>query len=155
NAPPNNFTFDDIGNLVWDLIDQGTFPEPDEPGGKILYLVVMPQSVNTGIANARGSHGAPGDYDFPGGWTYAWAGWSGYGSVAYVTDVLSHEIVESISDPEPFVPAWLMNRNINGGNEIGDACNNTVDRLDGVLVQAYFSQIDHLCAVPFPAAPTI
>lgn len=154
--PPSNFQFEDIGNMVWGLIDQGTFPEPDEPGGKILYLVVTPYSANTGISGTpRGAHAAPGDYDFPGGWTYAWVAWAGYGSVDFVTKVLSHEMVEAISDPEPFASAWLMNRTINGGQEIADACTQIVDRIDGVDVTAYFSQVDHLCAIPFPAGPTV
>jgi hypothetical protein len=65
---------------------------------------------------------------------HAWVGWIGNGSLDFVTDVFSHELVEAISDPEPDSPAWVMDRSVNGGNEIGDACNNTVDRVNGQLL---------------------
>jgi hypothetical protein len=90
---------------------------------------------------AAGAHGAPFDVDIPGGKTYAWVGFAEYGSLADITKVLSHEIVEAISDPEPNqgTRAWVMNRTINEGIEIGDACNNTFDVLDGVTSR-YWSQ---------------
>ena len=146
-APPANYSFDDIGTLVWNLIDDNKFAEPDDDGGRILYMVFMPEGT-TQPAGQRGAHSDPNDYDFPSDIDYAWVGYISYGSLDYVTDVFSHELVEAISDPEPHSPAWQMNRNINGGNEIGDACNNTVDRLDGILVQAYWSERQKACVIP-------
>ena len=146
-APPANYSFDDIGNLVWNLIDDNKFAEPDDNGGRILYMVFMPEGT-TQPAGQRGAHGDPNDYDFPFDIDYAWVGYISYGSLDYITDVFSHELVEAISDPEPHSPAWEMNRNINGGDEIGDACNNTVDRLNGILVQAYWSERQKACVIP-------
>lgn len=146
-APPSNYSFDDVGNLVWNLIDDGKFPEPDDDGGRIIYMVFMPDGT-TGPANERGAHGDPSDYDFPFDVDYAWVGFVSAGSLDYVTDVFSHELVEAITDPEPHAPAWVMDRNINGGDEIGDACNNTVDRVDGLLVQAYWSERQKACVIP-------
>ena len=59
----------------------------------------------------------------------------------------SHELLEIISDPEPD-SGWQMNRSINAGTEIGDACNNTGARPDGLLVQAYWSEAHKACIVP-------
>ena len=146
-APPANYSFDDVGNLVWDLIDDGKFPEPDDVGGRILYMVFMPPGT-TPPPNQRGAHSDPKDYDFPADVDYAWVGYASYGTLDYITDVFSHELVEAITDPEPHGPAWVMNRDINGGNEIGDACNNTVDRLDGILIQAYWSERQKACVIP-------
>jgi hypothetical protein len=42
----------------------------------------------------------------------------------------------------------VMGRSIDGGNEIGDACNNTVDRVNGYLVQAYWSNHYRACIIP-------
>jgi hypothetical protein len=146
-APPANYSFDDVGNLVWSLIDDGKFPEPDDDGGRILYMVFMPPGT-TPPSDFRGAHSDPSDYDFPADVDYAWVGYVSYGTLDYITDVFSHEFVETITNPEPHDPAWVMNRIINKGNEIGDACNNTVDRLDGILVQAYWSERQKACVIP-------
>ncbi|HEX6526031.1 MAG TPA: hypothetical protein VF070_39365 [Streptosporangiaceae bacterium] len=153
-APPANYTFDDVGNLVWNLIDDGKFPEPDDDGGRILYMVFMPPGT-TPPPNIRGAHGDPSDYDFPADVDYAWVGYVSYGTLDYITDVFSHELAEAITDPEPHGSAWVMNRVINGGNEIGDACNNTVDRLDGILVQAYWSERQKACVIPQGPQPAV
>ncbi len=146
-APPANYSMDDVGNLVWKLIDDGKFPEPDDDGGRILYMVFMPPGT-TPPSDIRGAHTDPSDFDLPADVDYAWVGFVSYGTLDYITDVFSHEFVETITDPEPHDAAWLMNRDINKGNEIGDACNNTVDRLDGILVQAYWSQRQKACVIP-------
>jgi len=155
--PPSSFTFDDVTNMVWNLIGQGTFPEPSDSGGRILYMVFMPKTVSYGGGTARGAHGDTWkiDTDDLSGVNWAWVGWVGAGNLAYTTDVFSHELVESISDPEPHAPAWLMDRTINNGQEIGDACNDTVDVLDGLTLQAYWSQAQGACVIPFPEPPTV
>ena len=145
-APPGNYSFGDVGDLVWNLIDDNRFPEPDD-GGRIVYMVFMPPNT-TPPAGVRGAHGDPTDYDFPFDVDKGWVGFVSYGTLDYITDVFSHELVEALSDPEPDAPAWLMGRTLNGGTEIGDACNNTVDRLDGVLVQAYWSERQKACVIP-------
>ncbi len=155
-APPVNYSTDDPMNLVWSLIDDGKFPEPDDTGGRILYIVFMPPGTNPPAipnanppANALGAHSDPSDYDFPADVERAWAGFVSYGTLDYMTTVFSHEFVESVTDPEPNGgPAWLMSRSIGGGNEIGDACNNTIDYLNGVMVQAYWSQRQRACVIP-------
>jgi len=153
-GPPTNFATSDVGDMVWNAIDSNLFPEPDDPGGRILYMVLMPSGAN-GPSNARGAHSDPSDYDFPFDIDYAWVAWVGPGTLDYTMDVLSHELVEAITDPEPDSPAWTMNRSINGGNEIGDACNNTVDRVDGLLFQAYWSEKAKACVIPFAKAQTM
>ncbi len=151
--PPSTFDFSDVGNQAWDRIDGGTFPHPDDEA--VVYMFFMPKSASFNDANVRGSHGAPSDFDPPFDLDRAWVGWSSYGSLDYVTDVFSHELVEMITDPEPSSEAWVITRNLNGGNEFGDACNNTVDYLDDVMVQAYWSQAQHACTIPFGPAPTL
>ena len=39
--PPQSYKSDDVWDLIWTLIDD-KFPEPDENGGRILYMVFMP-----------------------------------------------------------------------------------------------------------------
>jgi hypothetical protein len=152
--PPPSYTLADVENMVWNLIDDGKFPEPDEPGGRTLYMVFMPNGSNP-PAGLAGSHGDMSDFDLPADVDWLWAGMVSYGTLDLITKVFSHEFVEAITDPEPDSPAWQMSRSLNGGNEIGDACNNTTDRIDaGLLVQAYWSQEHHRCAVPLHLAPS-
>ena len=144
--PPALYATTDASELVWNMIDQGLFPEPDEAGGRILYMVMMPPGT-THPPGALGAHSDPWDYDFPADVDYAWVGWAEYGSLDTITEVFTHELVEAISDPEPDSPAWTMNRTLNGGDEIGDACAYLGDYLDGVLMQAYWSQRWRACAM--------
>jgi hypothetical protein len=40
--PPASFDDGTVGDLVWNCIDANIFPEPDDPGGRIFYAVIMP-----------------------------------------------------------------------------------------------------------------
>ena len=90
----------------------------------------------------------PGTTTFPPTSTMLGRPGSGTGNLNVITKVFSHELVESISDPEPDTPAWTLQRSLNGGVEIGDACNNTGDFWNGLLLQAYWSQQYRACALP-------
>jgi len=66
--------------------------------------------------------------------------------------VFSHELVEIITDPEAS-GGWTMDRSFPSGsdnNEIGDACNNSVDFLKGNLMNAYWSERHKACIIPKP-----
>jgi hypothetical protein len=145
--PPTNYTGDDVTARVWDLIGSDQFPEPDEPGGRILYMFIMPPGT-TPPPGLRGAHGDDWHNDIPLDIDRIWYGWTSYGTLDRITEVFGHELVESITNPEPDSPGWTMNRSLNGGNEIGDACNHTVDFLHGVDMQAYWSQAYRACVLP-------
>src|SRR5262249_4652364 len=146
--PPNNFECqDNVGNRIWDLIDDGVFPEPDDDGGRILYVVFMPPGVNPAGPFA-GAHCNADDRDvFE--VDHAWVAWVGYQSLDGMTQAFSHEMVEAISDPEPGNEnAWGLNRSLNCGTEVGDVCWHILDYLNGVQVQAYFAP-SLGCVIPF------
>jgi hypothetical protein len=161
SQPPNNFTSDDVFNMLSNNI-LDTFPEPDEAGGDNFYMVFPSPSVlnqaPAGLNPGGGWHGSSsnGDIIDPDQVVYSYVT---YGSLNGMTATFTHELVEAISDPTPDdAAAWLMERsflNVQGENEIGDACNSTVDFLDGILVEAYFSQAQRACVIPYPAGPTI
>ncbi len=145
--PPTDFDcHGTVGDRIWDMIDAGMFPEPDEPGGRIFYVVFMPPGVSPHEA-ADGAHCATSnilslDND------HAWIAWIGDSdSLDTMTVTLSHEMVEAATDPED--DGWRT-RDINGGEEIGDACWHTEDVLNDITVQAYFSNTQHACVIPFP-----
>ena len=141
------FSANAVRDMVWALIDDNVFPEPDEPGGKIIYMVFAPLGSMYNDSGARGAHSTAHDTDLFDS-DDAWVGWIDNGDLDYIIDVFSHELVEALTDPGP-ADGWLMNRTINGGVEIGDACNGTADRLDGLLVQAYWSEQDKACVIPW------
>jgi hypothetical protein len=155
--PPNPFSRDDWHNLIWDLIDQGTFPEPDDDGGRNLYMIIPPPGVNINQPGVCGAHGYPGDYDFPADYDVAWAGYVlNDGSLDTITTSLSHELVEACTDPED--DGWTLDGLGPPSDEIGDICQKTVARVNGVMVQGYWSQRDRACLIPlginFQAMPS-
>jgi hypothetical protein len=147
-------------DIVQQLIDGGVMPEPDEPGGRNLYMVFYPPGTSIEGGGACGGHRV--------GWNtiidldYTWVGWvdfhddgkSGPDDVQTplnnIMKIFTHELVEMISDPQNTSKntGWRMNREINGGTEIGDACDDTNDTVDGVLACAYWSERHKSCIIP-------
>lgn len=156
SEPPANFMYSNVSGLVKSMIDAGTLPDPDDSWQNV-YMVMMPQPANF-IGPDVGAHGTAPDNQSADP-DYFLAGFVEFGDIDAVTKIFSHELVESISDPSPIVDtAWAMDHSFPAGtgeNEIGDACNDTWDRLDGILVEAYFSQNERACVIPFQPKPTV
>jgi hypothetical protein len=68
-------------------------------------------------------------------------------NLAFITRVLSHELVESITDP--FNSGWFQTSPAPapGSGQIGDVCNQPAN-VNGVWVSAYWSNADNACIVP-------
>ena len=145
--PPNPFSRDDWHNLIWDLIDQGTYPEPDEDGGRNLYMLILPPGVVYDDPNVGGIHGHPGDYDFPFDYDTAWAGFVlNDGDIDTITTRLSHELVEACTDPED--DGWTIDGRSSPDDEICDVCENITGILGSLMVQGYWSNRDRNCVIP-------
>ncbi|HWW03560.1 MAG TPA: hypothetical protein VNZ64_27905 [Candidatus Acidoferrum sp.] len=150
--PPNPFNDANVQQFVIGLIDSGTLPEPDEDWG-LFVCVFMPTYANYGPGGASGAHSAVvwSDYDLfdvDNDWAHvAWIG--NPGSIDPITTTFSHELVEACTDPQTTgSPAWRQTPcNTPNQCEIGDVCNSTA-RVNGVQVQAYWSQIDNSCVIP-------
>jgi hypothetical protein len=102
--PPSSFNDGDVGDLVWNMIDQGIFPEPDDSGGRNLYAVIMPPGTSYAPGGALGAHISPGDYDFPFDFDTAWAAWIGKSDLNTMTRAFGHEVAEAMTDPEGDAP---------------------------------------------------
>jgi hypothetical protein len=161
--PPNPFSIQSVGNFIINQLDADNLPEPDSDW-PIFYCVIMPTNVAFQGAKppdpvlplpagtlsrvvGQNSSITWGDYDLgdvdndPA--HFAWIG--NNGTANYITTVLSHELVETCTDP-------------NGGNgivqvtpppqgnaaQIGDPCTQWCDFVRGVRVQAYWSQLDSI-----------
>ena len=145
--PPNPFSDDDAHGIISGLIDQGTFPEPDEPGGRNLYMLILPANVNSNQSGVIGEHLYDWDYDFPFDFDKAWFGWVTHdGTLDSLTATFSHELAEACSDPEGDGIQVNPTSSTNW-NEICDVCCSTA-RLEGILVQSYWSDRDKACVIP-------
>jgi hypothetical protein len=143
------FSTDNVRDMVWDLIDAGRYPEPGEDGGDIVYMVFMPAGTQYEDPKDDAAHTVATDYDFPGGTDIAWVGFVNYPKVPSLDEILapfSHELVETISDPEP-TSGWTAAGIAAPQNEIGDICNQN-GMVAGHKVRAYYSQRLRACVVP-------
>jgi hypothetical protein len=143
SSPPNSFSDDDVWNFLSARINDGTLPALDA-ANQNLYLVVMPQGISSSGAfigeHTYATDGAGNRVHF------AWV--TNGGTLASVTSVLSHELVESCTDPEGSAILGTAGTCSQGGwCEISDICY-TDEVLDGITVQRYWSQTDRSCIVP-------
>jgi hypothetical protein len=151
--PPNPFSSNDWHNQIWDMIDNGTFPEPDDSGGLNLYMLIPQPGTLFSNSGLGGQHGSPWDYDFPLDIDYAYAGWAGWSAgqstLDNLTTNLSHEIVEACTDAEAqHNDAWTIDGRSHPNNEICDVCEQTSAAVNGFMMQGYWSNFDRGCIVP-------
>jgi hypothetical protein len=143
---PHTFSQSDVEGLVNTLIGDGRFPEPDEDGGRIIYMVIMPPNSNyEGDASIVGAHGVFSsgsitDVD------HAWFAWIGNHNIDIMTRTVGHELAETCTDPEG--DGWTVDGQPDGLNEIGDICNKSFQKLNGVMLEAYWSKVDGACLLP-------
>jgi hypothetical protein len=149
--PPGSYSGDDVRSLIWALIDNGNFPEPDDPGGRIIYMVFAPQGTqyaNPDFPGAPGAHSDAEDQDFLVDWDHAWVGWLDHGTLDIITLVFTHELVEIITDPEPD-SGWTTGLAA-PFDEFADICVQQAGICTGFEVSAYFSKELNSCVVPCP-----
>jgi len=149
--PPANFTDDDVATLIANLITSPlpTFrlPNPDSDPN-LLYIVITPSDPSLGTTS-NGKHFARTLPPFTARAHIAWLKWGTDPTI--LTAVLSHELVEAITDPEGDAIVGVAGTcgDPNSWCEIGDVCeNNFVTLAPGVKVQKYWSDADSACIVP-------
>ena len=143
--PPPTYNDSDAQDLIWVLIDDNTFPEPDDTGGRNLYVVFMPPGSTYGPGGIRGKHVVASDFDFPGDIDHAWVGFIVTNTLNQLMSTFCHELAEMCTDPEG--DAWTVSP-ATKGNEIGDVCNIVDGPLNGVNVESYWSVFDNACLIP-------
>ena len=83
---------------------------------------------------------------------YAW--FTNAGDLGSITAIISHELVESATDPDG--SGFLgINRTCHGPGwcEIADICESTWASIDGITVHKYWSNQDNACIAPSSHAP--
>jgi len=151
STPPNPFSTNDAAQCVLSLITAGKVPKPEDDQ-HILYCVFLPIGVSFDQPNINGEHSFiynvsysfPLDVDLE-KVLFAWV--MNDGTLDSITTIFSHELVETCTNPDgngfqvtPIGP--------NSWHEIGDVCEGNSDTLNGVKVQAYWSQSDGGCIIP-------
>jgi hypothetical protein len=139
--PPTTFTDANVQNLVSDLIFSQVVPTPSD--SQVLYIVILPPGVSSADnPNYIGEHNHYTYYAFPLYWANVHFGWvTNNGTLDGVTEIFSHELVEACTDPDPG-DGFVVTADRGGGpanEEIGDICEGNDERINGVLVQRYFS----------------
>jgi hypothetical protein len=142
---PNTISEYDVQQVVQSLIDDDTFPEPDEPGGSNLYFVMLPPNTQMSPAGNRGAHSNFNtdsiiDVDI------AWYVWIGSQSLSGMTSTFSHELVDMCTDPDG--DGWRINGVSKECVEISDLCNAVDGPLGVVNTQSYWSIFDGACIIP-------
>jgi hypothetical protein len=140
-SPSAGITDNDIQNLLSNLIYRGMAPSPSD--SELLYVVMLPPGVSsTQDPTAIGKHGHYTYYAFPFYWANVRWGWiMNFGTLDGVTEVFSHELAEACTDPD-VGSGFVVTAGCTGGFsscEIGDVCEGQDERINGVLVQKYFS----------------
>jgi hypothetical protein len=138
--PPSPFSDADVQTLISNLIIAGSIPGP-ATDTQLLYMVFMPPNVASS-SPFTGEHWA---FEFRG--TQCHCGWvTNDGTLNDVTSTFSHELVESVTDPEgDAITGDPGSCRQDGWCEIGDVCAGNNVTIDGVNVQRYWSQVDGKC----------
>ncbi len=153
--PTDPYSCADVSDLVWNLIDVGIFPDPDDPGGRNAYVAFMPPGTTPASPTASGAHAEYAHFDLPFDIDKVWVayvdfGRNGPGDVDTMTRAFAHELVELATDPEQ--DGWRSASIGHDGGEIGDVCqqngNNKTAWVGDVQVPAYWSARDNVCVIP-------
>jgi hypothetical protein len=93
--PPNGFTDGQVSSVIDGQITANTVPVPDV-NNQTLYCVVMPTGVNSSNTSFIGEH----TFYTRSGQRIHFAWITNSGSLPRLTTIISHEVVESATDPE-------------------------------------------------------
>ena len=143
--PPRHFRKDNIENLIKSLINGAALASSND--SQMLYCVLMPRHTSSIEGDFFGEH----SFVEVGGKRvhYAWLLNDDDGKLDFITKVFSHELIESVSDPDGdgvvIVPdichegSWC---------EISDVCAGIDGVVGDIVVQSYWSQKDKMCVIP-------
>jgi hypothetical protein len=138
---------------VWGLIDDGRFPEGDAR----IFAVFAPQGTMYNDPAAGGAHNAMPDTDYLEdvgdvltlqGLDLARSAWVNFADIGSMTSVFTHELVESLTNPDPLINDAILTDSPQGAGEIADACLNQIGSAGGQVVAAYYSDRLKKCVVP-------
>jgi hypothetical protein len=143
SQPPVRFTDGQVTGFLDSQLAARTVPEPDADN-QTVYIVIMPTGVISADSGFAGEHSY---YTHHGRRIhYVWTADSG--SLDSATRILSHEVVESATDPEGTGFRGAADAcDQDGWCEIADVCSVT-STVDGITVWPYWSNQTGGCVAP-------
>lgn len=141
-----SFSADDVTGMVWQLISDGKFPDPDSSDRRNIYMVFAPSGTQYNAPESGGAHTGARHHTISFDVDVAWVAWVDYADLDTITALFSHELVETITDPEPS-SGWVTT-DPNSDNELVDVCANQIGMVNEVAVAAYLSNNRATCVVP-------
>jgi hypothetical protein len=152
SEPHNGFDDHEVADFLNAQLDADIVPSRD-PDNQTLYIVVLPVGISAGGDSSEfdGEHYY---YKRHGQRIhFVWAAASG--TLDGATRIISHELVESLTDPEGNAIRGVSRTCDQGGwCEIADICTDT-DIVSGVAVSPYWSEQAHACVAPDVASTTL
>lgn len=151
SEPHNGFNDHDIKDFLNAQLDADVVPSPDA-SNQTLYIVVLPVGISAGGDSSEfdGEH----YYKRHGQRIhFVWAAASG--TLDGATRIISHELVESLTDPEGNAVRGVSRTCDQGGwCEIADICSDT-RIVSGAAVSPYWSERARACVAPDVASTTL
>ncbi|MEI8195900.1 MAG: hypothetical protein WCI73_08330, partial [Phycisphaerae bacterium] len=151
-SPGANFTNANVQTFVTNEIQAQNVPLPKNDSN-YLYMVITQNGSTDPTEGLNGEHSYGSDTQASSPDTtrfhYAWT--ANNGTLDFVTNTLSHELVEAMTDPEG--NAIQVNpRNTSAWSEVSDStAQNYSARLDGYQVQSYWVQSKKRYEIPYGA----
>jgi hypothetical protein len=151
--PGNPYTNAEVVTMITTYLQNNPSVPAPLAGHNRFYAVVTPPT----LSNSAGGEGEHLNFTYNGVQAfYAWITDDGNGltepSSNGVVNTFSHELAEACTDP--LLTSFLTSGG-DGGDEIGDACNNeyAIVQMNGVTcnVQTYWSAADNACIIPLGA----
>lgn len=157
SSPPALFATSDVQNFLRSQILTRALPSPFA-SSDLLYVVMMPPNVHSLPNTGLGLHGAfplldPSSFFFPSFVTVHFAWVTTNSTLDVTTWIISHELVEAITDPDATGVSVSSTVSPATGKcsapatrcEIADVCTKLHWRLDDLNVASYWSQADRRC----------
>jgi Ca2+-binding RTX toxin-like protein len=147
--PADGFARSTLESVIQSGIEDQGLPDVDDYSNEGLYVVFTPPDINAWDAGLGGFHSYFSYFDNIFDWSdtvhYAWVG--DFSGLEGVTRILTHEVVEAMSDPEGSA-IQILPRDGSNWNEIADKeAQNYSAYLNGYRVQSYWSQANGAFAV--------
>ena len=152
--PPNPVSEIQMQDLIGRLIDNGTVPEPDQDVVPSIYVVFLPNQVHGSTLShpaARGAHGFMSSIDWDDlDYAYVPVMWVGNeGTPDAITSVFSHELVETLTDPE--ADGWQIDPRDRPVSRKSPTSAKPSKRSMAFWSGSYRSNEDNACVVPIRA----
>lgn len=139
----------DVLNLVWELIQDDVFPDPDD-GPRICFIVLMPDGFTVTEGSVVGAHNDTYGKDGPFDVDRFWAGWVRPEPTDPMQTMVTvcHELTEMLVDPED--NGWKWKPDIPGDlkTELCDGSEGQNGYINDVRVQAYWSNAHNAPIIP-------